>query len=181
MRSDQIKLIRKAIELISKNVFPEVNQISEKCAIAVGEAIKCLTQSLENKSLIDKHTKSSEEFAKSQEEFLKKIFQEIEEKDLFATIMLQTKHKNNNDRIDICMSTMTEEDDRILEAFRSFFIQAGTPQMFIKFLRMMMTEMGGKVRVIPIPMNGMIDPENLMSDFGGEKNESNSDLDDDER
>lgn len=169
MRSEQIILVRKAINLITKHVFPEVNQISEECALAVSEAIKCLSKALDSKAEIDNHSSNSKDFAKKHEQFLKQIMQQIEDRNLVGTIMMQTKHKK--EVIDVCMSTMDEE--RILTAFRSFFIQFGKPEMFLKFLRMMMEEMGGTVHVMPIPIGKIFDK--------GEDNESDRDMDGDEK
>lgn len=173
MRQEKIDLIKKCIEILSKDVFGVANRIDGNTAIATMAVIKILEEVLSNKAIIDKHSGSTEEFARNHEAFLQELIQRIENKELFGTIMIQTQDEDPKNRIDVCMSTMDEE--RIIQAISSFFIKYG-PSSFVKFLKYIMGQLGGEIRMIPIPFP----PPGMMHRLEEEEDESSPNMGKDE-
>lgn len=167
MKTEQIDLIKKSIELLSTEVFPIVNRLKNKevyqCVIAVNATIRLLETAISNKADLEKHSETSAPFAKKHEEFLKTIMQKIEDKELNGTVIIQTS--KNNEMIDAVMSTMSE--DELIESIAGLFLNYG-PETFIKFLHNMSLKTPKNMRLMVGPMTGSIPEFPFTPDKGGD-------------
>lgn len=176
MKTDQVKLIKMAIDILSKDVFIKTNNTNHEVAVATASAIKLLEQVITDRAEYEKHSASSEEFAKDKEPFLKDLIKKIADQNMNGTVMVQTNHENPTERIDLCMSTMDES--RMIQSFTSFFLKYG-PDAFIKFMKNMVMTLGGKFEFVPLNFTPSKDLIKALKQMEINDDESSTDMGED--